>query len=671
MNRKMSDIKRTRKCWTMENHRRLLKEVPEYRKNRIKLERFTKRYIERYGQMGLRTGIVRIPVVVHVIYHNNTENISDAQIQSQIDVLNQDYRRQNTDASNTPTVFQSVAADTRIEFGLAVRDPDCNATNGITRTSTNETSFSANDDMKFTANGGHDAWPRDKYLNIWVCNLSGGLMGYAQFPGGPADTDGVVIDYTYFGNTGTVSAPYDLGRTATHEIGHWFNLLHIWGDDGIACTGTDEVSDTPNQAGYNVGCPTFPHISCSNGPNGDMFMNYMDYTDDACMNMFTNGQYQRMDACLQGPDRNAILASDGLVPPPGVAKDLWSQNTPQDIGDEPDIISTTMCQTDDIWVRKQDDGLTTHEHENPEYRPAGYSPNYVYVRVRNRGCTQSMSGEVKLYWAKAGTSLSWPSHWDGSITTPALMGDQIGTQSTGNIAPGDFTILKFQWHPPNPADYSSLGADITHFCLLSRIETSSTPPYGMTTAEGSSIYQNVKNNNNIVWKNLHVVDEETESGKIAALMIGGPVKANQAVRIEFVSPDYKIRHTIFDWGIIILHLDKKLIKLWKEAGAAGRGIKEVDDGFAITMHGAWIGNIMLKPRDYRTIKMTFKPKSRFQSYDIHLLDVNQYTLIKKEKIYQGGMRYVVKTHPPSKYNIGTVPTLVFDGTEWIKKPTDR
>ncbi len=151
--------------------------------------------------------------------------------------------------------------------------------------------------MKSSATGGIDPWPTDRYLNIWVCQLGGGLLGYAQFPGGPADTDGVVILHSGFGTNGTAAAPFDLGRTTTHEIGHYLNLFHIWGDDGSGCSGSDEVADTPNAAGPNFGVPTFPHVTCSNGPNGDLFYDYMDYTDDRGMVMFTNDQVARMEAC--------------------------------------------------------------------------------------------------------------------------------------------------------------------------------------------------------------------------------------------------------------------------------------------------------------------------------------------------------------------------------------
>ena len=208
-----------------------------------------------------------------------------------------------------------MTADARIEFKLATTDPAGNPTTGITRTATATTAFSDDDSVKSAATGGADAWPSDKYLNIWVCPLGGGLLGYAQFPGGPAATDGVVILHSAFGTSGTAAAPFNLGRTATHEIGHWLNLRHIWGDDGTGCSGSDFVADTPNQGGPNYGVPTFPKVSCGNGPNGDMFMNFMDYVDDSAMIMFTAGQVTRMQATLDGL-RSSIgtaISCDGVI----------------------------------------------------------------------------------------------------------------------------------------------------------------------------------------------------------------------------------------------------------------------------------------------------------------------------------------------------------------------
>src|SRR5215210_1666168 len=156
------------------------------------------------------------------------------------------------------------------------------------------------DSAKSAETGGVDPWDPDRFANAWVCNLAGGLLGYAQFPGGPPEIDGVVILNTAFGATGTAARPYNGGQTATHEFGHYLNLYHIWHPDNT-CSDGDEVADTPNQAGPNFTAPAFPHVTCDNGPNGDMFMNYMDYVEDADMFMFTPQQAARMLATLQGP----------------------------------------------------------------------------------------------------------------------------------------------------------------------------------------------------------------------------------------------------------------------------------------------------------------------------------------------------------------------------------
>jgi Pregnancy-associated plasma protein-A len=304
-------LKRTKKqpppsrrtCGTMEVHHMLLERHPEYR---IALGN-----LEMAARARLAAGFVMlaeevlIPVVVHVVFHDSSENISQAQINSQIDALNRDYGAANKDKSKAPGVWAGLVTDTKIRFALATKDPNGKATNGVTRTKTSATSFSQDNSVKSSATGGADPWPTDKYLNIWVCSLSGGLLGYAQFPGSPPATDGVVILNTAFGTTGTATAPFDLGRSATHEVGHWLNLRHIWGDTED-CSGSDFVDDTPGAQHPNFGKPTFPHVSCTNGPNGDMFMNYMDYVDDDSMVMFTTGQTARMQATLAGP-RNSIV----------------------------------------------------------------------------------------------------------------------------------------------------------------------------------------------------------------------------------------------------------------------------------------------------------------------------------------------------------------------------
>ena len=311
-----------RNCASNELYLQQLKDDPEFARNQKQIELFTEEFIRKGGAASLDktqagTPIYTIPVVVHVVYKTTAQNITTAQVQSQIDVLNKDYQKLNADVSKVPSIWTSLVADCQIKFCLATIDPSGLTTTGIVRKSTTKTSFSTNNDVKFTSRGGDNAWPAGSYLNLWVCNLGGGILGYAQFPGGAASTDGVVIDNNAFGSTGTVSYPYNLGRTATHEIGHWLNLRHIWGDDGTACTGSDLVTDTPNQAGEHYGCPVFPQVTCSNGPNGDMFMNYMDYTDDRCMYMLTNGQKTRIYGVLQtGGARHSVTISGKCGPQP-------------------------------------------------------------------------------------------------------------------------------------------------------------------------------------------------------------------------------------------------------------------------------------------------------------------------------------------------------------------
>jgi hypothetical protein len=258
--------------------------------------------------------VITIPVVIHVVYNTSTQNISDAQIMSQIAVLNKDFRKSNSDFNKIPSAFSGLAADTEIEFCLASKDELGLPTSGIIRKQTTTTSYSLNnaDDVKSSSKGGSDPWSRDQYLNIWICNLSGGLLGYAYPPGISASLDGIVIGYRYFGTTGTVSSPFNLGRTTTHEVGHWLGLDHIWGS-GNGC-GSDNVADTPLQQSNNFGCPTFPSISICNDvdnrPNGDMFMNYMDYVNDNCMQMFSAGQSALMRSVLN-TSRVSIRASLG------------------------------------------------------------------------------------------------------------------------------------------------------------------------------------------------------------------------------------------------------------------------------------------------------------------------------------------------------------------------
>ena len=292
-----------RQCAAMEEYERLLEEQPSFRSNQQRAESFTARAVTSGEADRVARTLITIPTVVHVVYKKPQENISKAQIQSQMTALNQDFRATNADTSKVPAAWKGLVADSKIKFQLATKGPDGERTDGIVRMQTDRTSFGTGEGVKRANKGGSTAWPTDAYLNIWVCTLGGGLLGFAQFPGGPKATDGVVVLNTAFGTVGSATAPFNKGRTLTHEIGHWLNLRHIWGDT-LDCSGGDKVPDTPNCEGPNMGKPIFPVISCSNGPNGDMFMNYMDYVDDAAMFMFTAGQVSRMSACLAGPRKS-------------------------------------------------------------------------------------------------------------------------------------------------------------------------------------------------------------------------------------------------------------------------------------------------------------------------------------------------------------------------------
>lgn len=300
----------TRACGTMEHLEHLKAADPGVNKRMADIEEATNFTAKRLAFTREATERLVVPVVVHVVYRRAEENIPDEQVLSQIRVLNEDFQRKNPDAVSTEPMFAHLASDTRIEFRLASRTPDGQATNGITRTYTSRPEFfMGNNGVKFTSQGGADAWNPTEYLNIWVCNLGGGMLGYAQFPGGPIETDGVVINYKNFGLAPGMAAPYDRGRTTTHEVGHWLNLRHIWGDG--PCGVDDFVDDTPMADQATQGCG-FAHDACG-GPV--MHQNFMDYTDDACMNLFTHGQANRMRALFQpGGFRRSLLTSPALNP---------------------------------------------------------------------------------------------------------------------------------------------------------------------------------------------------------------------------------------------------------------------------------------------------------------------------------------------------------------------
>ncbi|MGC5746193.1 zinc metalloprotease [Chryseobacterium sp. NFX27] len=281
-----------RGCASEEVRQEALKNNAQLRQNFVTLEANTEKFANelKLGKV-LADGTVEIPVVVNVLYKTTAENVSDAKIAEQIAVLNADFTGTNADASKIPAEFQTVSAgDTKVKFRLV----------NTIRKATSKTSWATNDDMKKASKGGIDATSPANYLNIWVVGkmTSQGrtILGYATFPESAGLwNDGVAIAAPYFGKTGAAS-PFNLGRTATHEVGHYLNLRHIWGD---ASCGNDQVTDTPTQTTANYGKPTYPlYNTCSGVQRSVMFMNYMDYVDDAAMFMFSAGQKTRVQSVI-------------------------------------------------------------------------------------------------------------------------------------------------------------------------------------------------------------------------------------------------------------------------------------------------------------------------------------------------------------------------------------
>ncbi|MFC4230984.1 M43 family zinc metalloprotease [Parasediminibacterium paludis] len=390
-----------------------------------------------------------IPVVVHVLHNGEAigvgRNISDAQVQSQIDVLNEDFRRLNANRINTPNAFIGVAADPNIEFRLTCTDPNGNATNGIHRVQTNVAQFDyvTNSDgtpnetatgIKYTVTGGTDAWPTDRYLNMWVCSIaptpSGQLLGYAQFPFDYAtkpNTDGVVALNTAFGRVGNLRFQYDQGRTITHEVGHWLDLFHIWGD---AACGNDQCNDTPQQLTANQSnCPGFPHFSncANNGANGDMFMNYMDYTVDNCKNIYTQDQTNRM---------RAIFATGG--PRASFIENYFHINTPNIgngfcIGTQINVTATNLACLPITWSVSGPVSITGGQNTNQLTIQATGNANATIVATAG-GYTSSINITVGI--PNANISV-----------LPFTTGQQYCTNSFGNtliISPAN-AAESYQW----------------------------------------------------------------------------------------------------------------------------------------------------------------------------------------------------------------------------------
>jgi|GEM_PF-1617420 len=385
-----------RNCKAFEVHESLMNSDPAYR---MAYTNQLKQVLKSETDLRIASNdtLYTILVVVHVLYHSSVpaENISNNQIQTQIDVLNEDYAALNANVLDVPDAWKNLITDSKIRFKLATRDPLGNYTNGITRSQvTFSGAFSILDPRIFSsASGGYDAWDTQKYLNIWVCELENSILGFAAFPGSNPSTDGVVINYKAFGRYGSAVKPYNVGRTTTHEVGHWLNLTHIWGDDGGACTNDDGISDTPLQANSNTRCGTFPKLdACTSVAPGIMYMNYMDYTDDKCMMFFTPKQIDRMKTTL-ATVRHSLKNSDGLLLPSISGLELSIDS----------IISPVK------WTA------------NRCYTPAVIVENQGDTAVSNIGFAYGVSGGIKRVFNYSDTI---PAHSKTTIALNTYSGDE-------------------------------------------------------------------------------------------------------------------------------------------------------------------------------------------------------------------------------------------------------
>jgi hypothetical protein len=396
-------------------------------RNRLALEAVQQAMRRQPKGQYLLQATVTVPVVFHVVYSNQSENIRDEQILSQLAVLNEDFRRMNADTVNTPNHFRSLAADTRIEFCLAIVDPQGNPTTGITRTRTTKANFSYfSDHVKSTANGGMDGWDHTQYLNIWICNLANDELGYSSSPGTAPASDGVVLHHRSVG-----AAPYNnsmwafnLGRTATHEVGHWLGLKHIWGV-GITCRDSDEINDTPNQMSETLGCPDGVVISCENGPNGNMWQNYMDYTDDACMNLFTKGQATYMQSVLQSA-RSYVYTS---VACSGELRSRFQTAQPEDtliaVGDQVQFQGSFAGFRPTAWLWHFEGGTpATSTEQNPVVRYSRPGRYRVTLTTSNETMSHTLEKEDYIYVTREEVTV-YPNPASGFITIEQAAHQQV------------------------------------------------------------------------------------------------------------------------------------------------------------------------------------------------------------------------------------------------------
>ncbi len=588
------------RCGTDIYIKNLVEKYPEYKNSRDLVNEETIKWIN--NNPNKLNSIITIPVVVHIVWNTNQQNISDAQIFSQIDVLNNDYRRTNSDAINTPSIWSNIAADCEIEFCLADVDPNGNFTTGITRTQTSQNSFSIQSDgVKSNSNGGIDPWPQDDYLNIWVCNLSGGILGYATPPSNFNNPDdGVVIGYRYFGTNGTAQSPYNKGRTCTHEVGHWLNLDHVWGYGGNC--GTDNVNDTPTQEEENYGCPSFPHNpnSCNtSNANGDMYMNYMDYTNDACMNMFTNGQKNRMisainqyrsnllnhNLCSNSPPNQSWNCVNGNCIDPNNGNGTYSDynvcisncncgsvNTPinQDfqINNLPNNWTIVNIDNDKTWQINEQTGYNSSKSiyiNNADYPANGTYDDLILpsINLTNLSSASLSFNYAYTLWTNPTTSPNW------SDTLIILISEDCGInwskiweKAGQSLVTSSAIFNAFSWTPANNNDWSYETISLSNYLNQDDIVIK---------------FRNVNQyENNLFLDNINITSTPNSIEDKSKLIYPNPVSSEIFININGRKEIYdlignkiiegdnnKFDLSLLNTGIYILKINNQKIKIFK------------------------------------------------------------------------------------------------------------
>jgi hypothetical protein len=654
---------------------------------------------------------VVIPVVFHLLENPNIPHIDDWQFPELLDKANALYAKMWT--GTIPDRSKEDASTVPIKLVMAQRSPTActgaGSTNGIDRVqvTANDGHFSMSpfvsnlcrDALVWTQpeNGGVSAWDPSKYLNVWIAwEANHTFDGVANPPydektqtyNTGTSCDGVTLNLNGM-STGIGPPPERRPFVSideailVHEIGHWLGLYHLQHPNETAstipgvCKGAtpdscstegDYVCDTPASLGRTAAqaCTTGQNSctdsqcragseSCSDPPPDnppDSLENYMWFTQcGGRTGFFTVHQTERMEATL-ADIRSGILSSQNDIPSAsGSAGDLWSRDGADDDGSEPDNTQGVVWNSNDIWVRNQDDGNKVQQHEDPVYQTyesdgeTKVKDVYVYVRVRNRGC-EPASDTVRLRWAKASTNLGWPASWNGSVTVPgngAPMGGEIGTgQSTGFIQPGESKILTFAWQPKDPSLYAGVDADKTHYCLLSTI--------GEVDDESRDMIELVRARNDIAWRNISVASDS--NGGRAAFSIQG-VPQGDSQDLEFTEPPVvDPQQSIFTWGSVLVDLKPGLFARWTAGGSFGTGIVPVSGTVVKLMgSGAAIQNIQLQPEDIFTLEVSLQPNAASTEpnrsrVDVYQLDVAQLSESNDTTQLVGGVRIAVKTRRP-------------------------